>query len=505
MRMASLTVCSILGLTLSACGGGGDSSMPLAATPATPAATPSPAPASPAPAPAPAPVPAPTPAPAPAPAPTPSPSSSNDGVAPKNACFLSTPAPKTSAPRVVIADIDSGINPYHEYFRAGSPLYPAGKPPSAVTPDVLTAFGIDAAHVIELTRTGNPAADYAADKAKFDAVKTGELYWFKGTNIIATTFTPGTIALLPDDEDDTHGVSTAGSALTANPEAILLFVEGTGAAGEAFAYTHPMVDIVTTSYGFPGSAPIDGHLTNSYKGVYCNGKLHFGAADNSPALSTGDGTSGPWWSIGIAGWEEGSSEGRQASSGNFVDFVADFGQLQPGCANCQTETMGFQYGTSFATPMSAGIASKVLLETRRAYGDTGGIRLLQGEPTMAAGAGKRTINWQIRRALEVAAFTPKAADWVPVEGVIDQSTPVNDAAPYVQLGWGLLSHLPAKGVVAEALGVLGVTAPGTRTKAAAYCTYQNGQLSSRRTYWNNDPRSESFTTPANPDLFVPCS
>jgi len=425
-------------------------------------------------------------------------------VAAKNACFLTTPAPKTSASRVVVADIDSGINPYHAYFRAGSPIYPTTGP-SSVTPDVLAAFGIDADHVIELTRTGDFAADFAKDKPKFDAVKKGELYWFKGTNIIAASFTPGTIAILPDDEDDTHGVGTAGSVLTGNPEAILVFVEGTGAEGEAFAYQHPMVDLVTTSYGTPGSVPGLGHLTNSYTGVYCNGKLHFGASDNSPALSTGDGTSGPWWSIGIAGWEEGSSEGRQAVSGNFVDFVADFGQQLPYCMACESEEMGFHYGTSFATPIAAGIASKIILESRRAWNDLGGIRLNDGEPTMVVGAGKRLTNWQVRRALEVAAYIPSAADWDPIEGAIDMSVPVLDAAPYLQLGWGLLSHLTEKAVVAEALGVIGVTPPGTRSKSASFCSYQTAQITSRKTLWDNDPQSESFANPADPEPFVACN
>lgn len=424
-------------------------------------------------------------------------------VAATNACFLTAPAPRTSAPRVVVADIDSGINPYHAYFRAGSPIYPSSAP-SAVTPEVLAAFGIDEAHIIDVTRTGDFAADFAADKPKFDAVVNGELYWFKGTNIIATTFSPGSIPLLPDDEGDTHGVGTAGSVLTGNPEAILLFVEGTGADGEGFAYTHPMVDIVTTSYGTPGSVPGLGHLTNSYTGVYCNGKLHFGASDNSPALSTGDGTSGPWWTIGIAGWEEGTSEGRQAVSGNFVDFVGDFSQILPYCMACEDEDMGSVSGTSFATPMSAGIASKILLETRRAWGDTGGIRLNEGEPTMAVGAGNRLTNWQVRRALEVAAFVPSAADWDPINGLLEQSLPVVDAAPYLQLGWGLLSHLPEKSVVAEALGVIGVTAPGTRTKSADFCSYQTAQLTSRKTLWDNDPQSESFATPPTSDPMVAC-
>ena len=424
-------------------------------------------------------------------------------MAAKHACFLTAAAPTTNASRVVVADIDSGINPYHAYFRAGSPIYPPTGP-SAVTPDVLTAFGIDEAHIIDVTRTGDFAADYAKDKPKFDAVKKGELYWFKGTNIIAASFTPGTIPLMPDDEGDTHGTGTAGSVMTGNPEAILLFVEGTGAEGEAFAYNQPMVDIVTTSYGTPGSVPGLGHLTNSFEGVYCNGKLHFGASDNSPALSTGDGTSGPWWTIGIAGWEEGTSEGRQAVSGNFVDFVADFSQVLPYCMACETEEMGSVSGTSFATPISAGIASKILLETRRSWNDLGGIRLNEGEPSMVVGGGKRLTNWQLRRALEVAAFVPTAADWDPIDGLLEMSLPVLDEAPYLQLGWGLLSHLTEKAVVAEALGVIGVTAAGTRTKSSAFCDYQTVQITSRKTLWDNDPQSESFATPADPEPFIAC-
>ena len=487
MRFTPLAAIGLAGLVLSACGGA--DSMP-----ATIAALPTPGPSVPSPAPAPSPTPSPVIPPAVEPG--------SDVVA-KNSCFLTEAAPRTAAPRVVVADIDSGINPYHAFFRAGSTIYP-NNAPSSVTPEVLAAFGIDEDHIIDLTRTGNFAADFAVDKPKFDAVVNGELYWFKGTNIIATTFSPGTVALLPDDEGDTHGVGTAASVMTANPDAILLFIEGVSDAAEDFAYTHPMVDIITTSYGTPGSVPGLGHLASSYTGVYCNGKMHFGASDNSPALSTGDGTSGPWWTIGIAGWEEGSSEGRQALSGNFVDFVADFTQNLPYCQACEDDTTENACGTSFATPMSAGIASKILLETRRAWGDNGGIRLNEGEPTMAVGAGNRLTNWQVRRALEVAAFIPSAADWDPISGALEQSLPVNDAAPYVQLGWGLLSHLPEKNVVAEALGVIGVAAPGTRSKSAMFCTYQTQQVASRRALWDNDPQSESFSNPADPDPFLAC-
>src|SRR5687768_10438864 len=103
------------------------------------------------------------------------------GLAPE-ASAQTTPA---GPPRVVVADIDSGINVYHSFFYAGGDLYKTAAP-SSVTPEVLAAFGIDEGRQIQLTRTGDFAADYAADVARvWSKIKTGEPYWFKGTNVIA--------------------------------------------------------------------------------------------------------------------------------------------------------------------------------------------------------------------------------------------------------------------------------------------------------------------------------
>lgn len=153
--------------------------------------------------------------------------------------------------------------------------------------------------------------------------------------------------ILPDDDGDTHGVGTSSAVLRANPDAIVLFVEGITAAAETFTMNHPEVDIVTTSYGPIGSIPLPEHLTSSYTGVVRNGKLHFGAADNSPSTAMQDATAGPWWSIGIAGFEEGSSEGRQVLSGSFPDFVGDFYQEMPYCHDCESG-LEWHAGTSFA-------------------------------------------------------------------------------------------------------------------------------------------------------------
>lgn len=387
-------------------------------------------------------------------------------------------------PRVTVAVIDSAMNPYHEFFNAGGGPY-TERPPSSVTPEVLAAFGIDESHVVHLTRTGDFAADYAADKAAiWDRIQPGELYWFAGTNVIAVSFDPGTRPILPDDAADTHGVGTTSAVLRANPEAIVLFVEGITAAAETFTMNHPEVDIVTTSYGPIGSIPLPEHLTSSYTGVVRNGKLHFGAADNSPSTAMQDATAGPWWSIGVAGFEEGSSEGRQVLSGSFPDFVGDFYQEMPYCHDCESG-LEWNAGTSFATPRSAGTMSKILLEVRRALGHAGGIRDVGGTPVMAQGATRTVTNWELRRALEEAAYYPSVFDYDPVQGVTDQSVPVLDPTPWTQVGWGAITPDPEHRVVEEALAHLGLRGAPTRFKDYGACQFQTTIIQSRHAYWDN--------------------
>ena len=414
-------------------------------------------------------------------------------------------------PRVVVADIDSGINVYHSEFYAGGVPYKTAAP-SSVTPEVLAAFGIDAAHQIELTRTGNFAADYAADKARvWDQIRAGEPYWFKGTNVIAVSFVPGSRPVLPDDSADTHGFSTASSVLRANPEAVLVFVEGISDQSEHFAFTHPEVDVITTSYGVPGSVPLPtaatgsaySHLNDSFHGVVALGKLHFGAADNSPALSPPDGTSGPWWSIGIAGFQEATdapdpgdpgSNGKQVVSGTLPDFVADFTQVLPGCFDCEAGSEARASGTSFATPRSAGTASKIILEARRALGHVGGMNYTQrGEAVLVLNATRRISNWQLRRALERAAYYPTTAEFSPTTtGTYNlTAAPVLDPAPWATVGWGVITPAADRQVVGQALAALGVRGTLTRTKDSNACAFMSAQVRARHLFWDNWIDSQS--------------
>ncbi|HEX2293725.1 MAG TPA: S8 family serine peptidase [Actinomycetota bacterium] len=385
-------------------------------------------------------------------------------------------------PRVVVAVIDTGFNAFHEYFYKGGPLY-GRTAPSSVTPAVLREFGIGKDQIIRVRRTGNFAEDFAKAKAQFESIEKGEPYWFAGTNVIGISFLGDKERLRPDGDASSHGIGTSASVLTANPEAIVVAVEDWNVdAAEKWAFTHPAVDIVSTSYGPATSYPTFQNLSFSYTGVVENGKAHFGAAANDPTYSGLDETSGPWWTIGVAGFEEGASGGRQVSSGQVPDFVGDFTQDLPYCRSCE-EGLSSVGGTSFATPRSAGTFSKVLLEMRRAAGHTGGIvKTGKGAPLLVAGKKKLTV-WDMRRALEEAAYYPTTGEYSTEGGVDPTSVPVNDAAPWVQTGWGLISPARQYSVVKEMLAHLGVGGKPTRTKPQAACDFMTANMEARRGYW----------------------
>lgn len=399
------------------------------------------------------------------------------------------PAPATAAaqakkaePRVVVAVIDSGFNAFHEYFYKGGTLY-GPKQPSSVTPAVLKEFGIDKDHVIRVRRTGNFGEDFAKAKAQFEAIEKGEPYWFAGTNVIGVSFLEDGQRLRPDGSASSHGIGTAASVLTANPDAIVVAVEDISDDSEEWAFTQPAVDIVTTSYGPATSYPTLNHLSFSYTGVVENGKVHFGAAANDPTYSGLDETSGPWWSIGVAGFEEAASGGRQMSSGNVPDFVGDFTQDLPYCRNCE-QGLSSVGGTSFATPRSAGTFSKVLLEVRRTANHGGGIVTAgKGAPLLVAGKTKLT-NWDMRRALEEAAYYPTTAEYGTEGGPDPTSVPVNDAAPWVQTGWGLISPAKQYEVVKEMLAQLGIGGKPARAKPQEACDFMTRNMEARHAYWD---------------------
>lgn len=450
-------------------------------------------------------------------------------------------------PRVVVAVIDSGINPYHEYFhasdsRSSSPIYPPGSAPTSVTLEVLEEFGIDPSHILRVRRTGDPAADVAADAGVWARIKPNESYWFEGTNIIAVgrnvsgaADSPETGPLiLPKDDADSHGVAVVAAALAANPDAIIYFVQHNNDAtsgdmgseqAHRFGFLHPAVDIVSTSYGLVASLPDAKAWTHTFEGVVANGKLHFSAAGNEPSLASHGGGSGPWWSIGITGIYEydgnhDEQNVRDSATGYFADFVADFEQTLPFCSVCQTGLSSRERGTSLSTPRAAGVASKALLEARRTVGHSGGIRLVDRVPYMVFGPGYGITNWQLRRALEQAAHVPTTTveNYEPLKWPsVGTGVPSVKEAPWLLVGWGELSSLPEKGVVASTLAELGLSSDPQRDKAPGFCDFQTKVIEARHAWWDNVipatdtaiPDTEAYSGeshgPVAEDPFVYCN
>jgi hypothetical protein len=235
-----------------------------------------------------------------------------------------------------------------------------------------------------------------------------------------------------------------------------------------------------------------------------NGKMHFGAADNSPSTAIQDGTAGPWWSIGIAGFEEENSEGKQLLSGTLPDFVGDFYQTLPYCANCEDGQQGVG-GTSFATPRSAGTASKIVLEMRRALDHLGSIDTDAAMPVMAAGNGTSFTNWDVRRAMEEAAYFPTIDEYDPVEGAFDLlGIPVPPFAPEALVGWGAITPDTEHEVVSQALAHLGIDGEVTRTKETDVCVFMTSVYTARHVYWDNIAiESETFQN-GSEDPYVYC-
>ncbi|HUS24696.1 MAG TPA: hypothetical protein VM369_07090, partial [Candidatus Binatia bacterium] len=217
------------------------------------------------------------------------------------------------------------------------------------------------------------------------------------------------------------------------------------------------------------------------------------------------GGAGPWWIMGVAGMEEGSSEGKTSVSGFFPDFVSDFTQTLPYCFECESGLSSTVAGTSFATPRSAGVASRVLLEARRRLHDSGSIREVLGKPVLASDGTRTISNWQVRRALEEAAYVETLDQYDPINAIFDLGAlPPVDEAPWLTVGWGDLSAKSEKGVVQEALAQLGFGTP-TRHKTGGFCEYQTAIYKRRWVYWNNPAMAafNGYTPPAH-DPYIYC-
>tara|TARA_B110000003_G_scaffold265421_1_gene291249 strand:+ start:19597 stop:20964 length:1368 start_codon:yes stop_codon:yes gene_type:complete len=330
-------------------------------------------------------------------------------------------------PFSVVAPIDTGINVYHDHFRTND-TYPQW-----------LQDGLGVNRVCDLTFEGTWQERYDADKeACWDTLTASDIVYFPGTKIIGTSPDGDSDILILDDPSDGHGSAVTGAVLDANPMAVIFFVEGFSSEAVQAAADQPLVDILTTSFGAPGSVPVPGIERATESAVVEFNKIHTGAADNSPSPAVQDATAGPPWSIGIAGYAEEGDDQKEIMSGSYPDISADWTQVLPN----HDDIDGYHEtsGTSFATPRTAGILSFVLESLREEYNDPSSgaspdVRsglLVNG--TDDEGMSFSISNAQVREALNLSAWYPNLG-WDPTSGTM----PISPVAPCTQTGWGLVN------------------------------------------------------------------
>ncbi len=367
----------------------------------------------------------------------------------------------------VIAPIDTGINPYHNHFQTNETL------PQWLIDDMLTTL------VCELTTNGSYSERLSADmETCWNLITTDDVVYFTGTRIFASS-SGDTGQLILDDPSDGHGTAVTGAVLDADPDAIIYFVEGFSDEAVLLAGTHPMVDVITTSFGAPGSVPVPGIEDATKVAVVDHHKIHTGAADNSPSPAIQDATAGPPWSIGVSGYAEGEDDQKETMSGSYPDMASDWTQVLPN----HQDVDGYHEtsGTSFATPRTAGFLGHVMTTLRAEFNDSGS----GGRDGALVDGDVQITNSDIRHALNLSGWYPSGTGWDPTTGTI----PISPVAPCTQVGWGVLNWSNIDGMIAH---LNGSSTLSDRPGDVVLCMELNQQ--SRETYWGVYP---SIDSPAN--------
>ena len=363
----------------------------------------------------------------------------------------------------VVAPVDTGINVYHDHFRTNE-TYPEW---------LLEGLGVTMS--CELTFVGTWQERFDSDKEScWDIINSTDIVYFPGTKIIGTTPDDNTDIPILDDPSDGHGTAVTGAVLDANPEAIIFFVEGFSDAAVLAAANQPLVDIITTSFGPIGSIPVPGIEDATKIAVVQEKKIHTGAADNSPSPAVQDSTAGPPWSIGISGYAEEGDDQKETMSGSYPDIAADWTQVLPN----HDDIDGYHEtsGTSFATPRTAGLLSKVIQHLRTESSDFSS----GADPEIRGGFLVNGINLNItqagiRDALNLSAWYPSFSTWDPLSG----TTPVSPVAPCTQLGWGVVNESNVEPMINH---LNGTSTQPNRPSDVTMCMETNQQI--RESYWN---------------------
>lgn len=391
-------------------------------------------------------------------------------------------------PTVVIAVVDTGINPYHGEF--GNDTYPGDLNLSEHPSRYIEGYPTQASALnLSLEATDHATA---VSQDNWSQVRQGQLYWIPGTKIIGAYDGGGGLDsghnVLDEDGHGTASASVAvGNTVGACDRCLLVSVEGL--AGLEWAMAQPWIDLVSNSWGNRGNAGVP---TAGTGGVDAFGLLGTKSTDHTRAavergqtvlFAAGNGMAGafatpqptytspytgPDWVMTVGatykfGGQENcgcsGDEGIVLASGKPVD-VSSYGVGDiPAAPHDAMDGDDQHSGTSAATPIVAGSMGQTLLAARQALDDaTGGTRdgiVAQGPAT---GSGLLDDGQLTREELEhVTKLSAQhtQSSWV---GIYPLSAPTFLApedtlwAEWTAEGWGVVSPRTAANATDMVLG-----------------------------------------------------
>ena len=310
-------------------------------------------------------------------------------------------------PFTVIAFVDTGINPYHQDFRA---------PEFVHHPSKYVQGYPRAAENLSLSLTTADAKCYEAarkaDDRKWTQLEPSKLSWIPGTRIIGgISFDAGQTdgtpehpeRVLLDDQGHGSGVASvaAGRFYGSNPKALIVMVEGLGADSLEWASSQKWIDIVSNSWGNRANLPLGNPgmtrdatrrgqsivfsagngatNTNSSTVFPSDGPVEDPCKCKTPDsdISMTDPWSGPSWQItigaaspinGQAHWWH-SYPVDVSSFGSKWRAASAFGVKINSKSDEETRDFG---GTSCAAPITSGVLSSIIEKARYVLHDTTG-------------------------------------------------------------------------------------------------------------------------------------
>lgn len=387
-------------------------------------------------------------------------------------------------PRVVVALIDTGINPWHAAFGL-RPQQEAMIPP--VPAEVVPATFRD-----RLAEEG-PGA--------WDSLERGRLYWFEGTRVLAISLTARLPeeyeALFPQDprpvyDDVNHGTGTASVVAATSPHSWFVMVETNELPldGYRWAADQQWLDVVTSSRGTLGHTPDNYTNPDEFARAWLRtveaGKVAVNSGGNFPDPNLLSGRESPPWVISVGG-AEGDRHGVSPLTSQPVDVVANLTWNNLAWNRSDDETYVGK-GTSFGAPHVAGVLAEAIYQLRAATGHLGGI----ADGALVNASGVRVTNADLRWALnmtarywdtseyEVRANVSQFPTFVAYE-VTNPALPRVAPAPvgpWLQMGWGYVDGSVTQDIVDL---LLGRAVPPEKADAAMY---MEGLYAVRQAVWD---------------------